>query len=119
MKKIAIYATGALVGAAAAIWLWWAFQLPWWMGDIATLLFASLSALWLGLQFDGQEQSVSLRNPIKFIWIFEGMSWISLAASVMLPLVCWFLIPQYRIDDPIESKALAGRVSRLIFQHPA
>ncbi|MCB1208008.1 MAG: hypothetical protein KDK97_01715, partial [Verrucomicrobiales bacterium] len=61
MKKVAIYTIGALGGAAAAIWFWWAFQWSWWVGVVVTLAFVSVSGGWLGLQFSSGGPSVSHR----------------------------------------------------------
>lgn len=115
MKRIVVYTTGALTGAASAIWLWWALQFSWWIGGLFTLFFASVTALWLGMQFEDQEQSAPLKKTAAGIWIFVGASWISLTVVVMIPLVCLLLIPSYRITDVRESKALAERVSHLFY----
>src|SRR5690349_10419423 len=52
--------------------------------------------------------------PKRGQWVFEGASWLCLAAAILLPLVCWVVLPKERIADSTLSKALAHRVSHLI-----
>jgi hypothetical protein len=51
--------------------------------------------------------------PRRSVWLFEGASWICLVAAIMLPGVCWLVLPKERIADSVLSIALAHRVSRL------
>jgi hypothetical protein len=112
MRTSIVHTIGAILGAAAAIWLWWAMQLPWWVGGFSALVCAALAAVWVGLQFGAPgAPATSARRS----WIFVGASWISLTASVMVPILCWLLIPRYRIADAQESKALAERVAHLFY----
>ena len=53
--------------------------------------------------------------PRKSPWVFEGLSWVCLASSIAVPIVCWMVLPKERIADGKLSIELAHRVYRLIY----
>jgi hypothetical protein len=48
------------------------------------------------------------------LWFFEGMSWVCVASSIAVPVVCLLLVPRERIADRNLSIALAHSVYRLV-----
>ena len=101
---------GAVLGAGAAIWVWWALGLRWWIGFSIALASATLAGTWLGLQIFPYA-----RPHHRCVRPFDVASWICLSIPVGF-FVLYFIANPTGAQPPVSAKdAESAKMAPMIY----